>query len=89
MLQKLPIGIQTFQEIRKEDFLYVDKTEAIHRLLTAGDYFFLSRPRRSGKSLTLSTIKSIYTGQSELFTWLWIEEQWDWEKVHPVIHIIL
>ena len=87
MNQKLPIGIQTFEKIRTEDFLYVDKTEAIHRLVTSGDYFFLSRPRRSGKSLTLSTIKSIYLGQHELFTGLWIENQWDWDKVRPVIHI--
>ena len=64
MLQKLPIGIQTFEKIRREDYLYVDKTKAIHRLLTSGAYFFLSRPRRSGKSLTLSTIKAIYTGRS-------------------------
>lgn len=87
MLRKLPIGIQTFEKIRTEEFLYVDKTEAIHRLLMAGDYFFLSRPRRSGKSLTLSTIKSIYMGQRDLFAGLWIADQWDWEKVHPVIHI--
>ena len=87
MLQKLPIGIQTFEKLRKEGYLYVDKTEAIHRLLTSGDYFFLSRPRRSGKSLTLSTIKAIYAGQRELFAGLWIEDQWDWDKVHPVIHI--
>ncbi|MEM7130356.1 MAG: ATP-binding protein [Chloroflexota bacterium] len=87
MLQKLPIGIQTFSEIIDEGYLYVDKTEIIHRLITSGKYFFLSRPRRSGKSLTLSTIKSIYLGQRELFSGLWIEEQWDWEKIHPVIHI--
>ncbi|MBV7338127.1 AAA family ATPase [Chloroflexi bacterium TSY] len=87
MLQKLPIGIQTFEKIRIEDYLYVDKTAAIHRLIMSGDYFFLSRPRRSGKSLTLSTIKSIYLGQRELFVGLWIEEQWDWSKIHPIIHI--
>ena len=87
MLQKLPIGIQTFSEVIDEDYLYVDKTEVIYRLITSGKYFFLSRPRRSGKSLTLSTIKSIYTSQRELFTGLWIEEQWDWDKTHPVIHI--
>ncbi|MBV7335902.1 ATP-binding protein [Chloroflexi bacterium TSY] len=87
MLKKLPIGIQTFEKIRVEDFLYVDKTEQIHRLITLGDYFFLSRPRRSGKSLTLSTIKSIYLGQRELFSDLWIEDQWDWDRMNPVIHI--
>ena len=87
MLRKLPIGIQTFEKIRKENYLYVDKTEAISHLLNSGGYFFLSRPRRAGKSLTLSTIKSIYMGQRALFAGLWIEEQWDWDKVHPVIHI--
>ncbi|MEZ4865746.1 MAG: ATP-binding protein [Caldilineaceae bacterium] len=87
MLQKLPIGIQTFTKIREENYLYVDKTAAIYRLLTTGDYFFLSRPRRSGKSLTLSTIKAIYQGQREFFTGLWIEDKWDWETTHPVIHL--
>ncbi|MEM7132371.1 MAG: ATP-binding protein [Chloroflexota bacterium] len=87
MLQKLPIGIQTFSEIIEDDYLYIDKTKPIYQLLTSGKYFFLSRPRRSGKSLTLSTIKSVYMGQRELFTGLWIENQWDWNKVHPVIHI--
>ncbi|MEZ4707390.1 MAG: ATP-binding protein [Caldilineaceae bacterium] len=87
MLQKLPIGIQTFEKLRREEYLYVDKTEHIYNLLTSGDYFFLSRPRRSGKSLTLSTIKAIYLGQRALFAGLWIEDRWDWGKVHPVIHI--
>ncbi len=87
MLQKLPVGIQTFEKIRGEDYLYIDKTEAIYRLLMAGDYFFLSRPRRFGKSLTLSTIKAIYQGQRALFSGLWIEDQWDWATVHPVIHL--
>lgn len=86
MQQKLPIGIQTFKDIIEDGYLYVDKTQNIHRLLTSGKYFFLSRPRRFGKSLTLSTIKSIYSGARELFKGLWIEEQWDWEKIHPVLH---
>ncbi|MEZ4713436.1 MAG: AAA family ATPase [Caldilineaceae bacterium] len=85
-LQKLPIGIQTFAKIRTEDYLYVDKTEQIYRLLTSGKFFFLSRLRRFGKSLTLSTIASIYRGERELFEGLWIAEQWDWQKVHPVLH---
>lgn len=86
-LPKLPVGIQTFAKLRREDHVYVDKTEVIHRLITSGDYFFLSRPRRSGKSLTLSTIKSIYLGQRELFSGLWIADQWDWEQTRPVIHM--
>lgn len=87
MLQKLPVGIQTFEKIRTENLLYVDKTQVIHRLITLGDYFFLSRPRRSGKSLTLSTIEAIYSGRRELFEGLWIEDRWDWDRVHSVIHI--
>ncbi|MEM6321219.1 MAG: AAA family ATPase [Bacteroidota bacterium] len=86
-MQELPLGIQTFSKIREKGLLYVDKTRPISRLLGKGDYFFLSRPRRFGKSLLLSTIKSIYQGQKELFEGLWIENNWDWSKVHPVIHI--
>ena len=88
MLQRLPVGIQTFSELRSRDCLYVDKTEAIHQLITTGKYFFLSRPRRFGKSLLLSTIKEIYQGNRALFDGLWIAAgQWDWGKVHPVIHL--
>jgi hypothetical protein len=86
-LQKLPIGIQTFSKLIDENYLYVDKTALIYRLLRSGGYFFLSRPRRSGKSLTLSTIAAIYRGERALFTGLWIEDQWDWDDVHPVIHL--
>lgn len=86
-MKNLPIGIQTFREIRQGGYLYVDKTEQIHRLIASGKYFFLSRPRRFGKSLTLSTIREIYSGSRELFEGLWIENQWDWTKVRPVVHI--
>ena len=74
MKQKLPIGIQSFREIRENQFLYVDKTETIFQLITEGKYYFLSRPRRFGKSLTLSTIKEIFQGQKELFDGLWIQD---------------
>lgn len=87
MLQRLPVGIQTFSELRSRDCLYVDKTEAIHQLITMGKYFFLSRPRRFGKSLLLSTIKEIYQGNRALFDGLWIADRWDWAKIHPVIHL--
>ena len=87
MKQKLPIGIQSFREIRTNQLLYVDKTEAIFRLTESGKYFFLSRPRRFGKSLTLSTLKELFTGQKELFDGLWIQDRWDWTQTHPVIHI--
>ena len=82
-----PIGIQDFRKIREGDYLYIDKTELIHTLLTQGNYYFLSRPRRFGKSLLLSTIKEIYSGSRELFEGLWIADRWDWDKRHPVVHI--
>lgn len=87
MKQKLPIGIQSFQKLREEGYLYVDKTEHIYRLVTEGSYYFLSRPRRFGKSLLLSTLKALFQGQKKLFDGLWVENQWDWEQRHPVVHI--
>lgn len=87
MPQKLPIGIQTFAEIRAGGYLYVDKTEWLHKLADDGKYYFLSRPRRFGKSLTLSTLKAIFKGQKDLFSGLWIEHQWNWEQAYPVIHL--
>jgi hypothetical protein len=86
-MKKLPIGIQTFSEIREGEYVYVDKTKQIHELINSGKYFFLSRPRRFGKSLTLSTIRSIYEGRKDLFEGLWIESQWDWSQIRPIIHI--
>ena len=85
--QRLPVGIQTFSELRENNYLYIDKTEQIQQLLNKGKYFFLSRPRRFGKSLLLSTIKEIYQGNRDLFTGLWIADHWDWNKTHPVIHL--
>jgi hypothetical protein len=87
MKKKLPIGIQSFSEIRENGYLYVDKTEDIFQLVDSGKYFFLSRPRRFGKSLTLSTIKELFQGRKDLFTGLWIEDQWDWTQSYPVVHI--
>jgi hypothetical protein len=79
--------IQTFSEIITGGYLFVDKTRQIYHLLCSGKHFFLSRPQRFGKSLTLSTIAAIYRGERELFQGLWIVEQWDWNKIHPVLHI--
>lgn len=84
---KYPVGIQDFRELREGGYVYVDKTEHIHRIVTGGKYFFLSRPRRFGKSLLLSTMKELYNGSHELFEGLWIENKWEWDKVNPVIHI--
>ncbi|TAE46499.1 MAG: AAA family ATPase, partial [Bacteroidetes bacterium] len=67
--------------------VYVDKTRHIHQLITNSRYCFLSRPRRFGKSLTLSTIEHIFRGEKELFHGLWIENNWDWTQTHPVIHV--
>ncbi|MCO6492478.1 MAG: ATP-binding protein [Phaeodactylibacter sp.] len=82
---KYPIGIQDFRELREGGYVYVDKTEHIHRIVTGGKYFFLSRPRRFGKSLLLSTMKELFSGSRELFEELWIENNWDWKKQNPVI----
>jgi uncharacterized protein YcgL (UPF0745 family) len=87
MLQNLPIGIQTFDKLRNGGYLYVDKTEHIHRLLTTCNQVFFARPRRFGKSLTLATIRAIYEGKKEVFRGLWIENNWDWSRRNPVIHI--
>ena len=91
MARKLyPIGIQTFERIRKEDKFYVDKTEYIYRMThTDGTYFFLSRPRRFGKSLLVSTFKSYFEGKKELFKGLAIEElEKEWNE-YPVLHFSL
>jgi len=87
MRRKLPIGIQSFSKLRKNNLLYVDKTEIIYRLTEAGNYFFLSRPRRFGKSLTLSTLKSLFQGHKELFDGLWIQDHWDWTKQQLVSYL--
>ncbi len=83
---KYAIGLQDFRKIREEGFQYVDKTEHICRLIENGGYLFLSRPRRFGKSVTVSTINELYSGSEELFDGLWAGEHWDFaEKQRPVI----
>jgi hypothetical protein len=87
--KKLPIGIQDFTEIISGDYVYVDKTEYYHRLITEGKYYFLSRPRRFGKSLLISTLKAIFEGKRDLLEGLWIHDKMDpiaigWEP-RPVI----
>ncbi|TAE45937.1 MAG: AAA family ATPase, partial [Bacteroidetes bacterium] len=87
MKQRYPIGIQDFAKLRQEDYLYVDKTKAIYELAQSGSYFFLSRPRRFGKSLLLSTLKYFFQGKKELFQGLWVEQaDYPWHA-HPVLHI--
>jgi hypothetical protein len=86
MKRMLPIGIQDFKELRSRNCLYVDKTEIIHKLITEGKYYFLSRPRRFGKSLLISTLNEIYEGNQELFEGLFIYDKIEWKK-RPVIRI--
>jgi Predicted AAA-ATPase/PD-(D/E)XK nuclease superfamily len=85
-MKNLPIGIQTFSDFPDFNFVYVDKTELIHQMTTTGKYYFLSRPRRFGKSLLISTLKALFEGKKDLFKGLWIEDKWDWSKKNPVIH---
>ena len=84
-----PIGIQNFEKIRKEGYAYVDKTALIHRLATTGTYYFLSRPRRFGKSLLVSTMEAYFKGKKELFEGLAMEDlEKDWVE-YPVLHLDL
>ena len=73
-LRKLPIGVQSFKVLRNDRYLYVDKTEYLFRLVQSGRVYFLSRPRRFGKSLFLSTLAAYFLGQKELFTGLYLEK---------------
>jgi len=87
LMKRLPVGIQTFRKLIDGNYLYVDKTEHIHRLIVQGSVYFLSRPRRFGKSLLISTLNEIFEGEKELFKDLWIyKADYAWEK-HPVVRI--
>ena len=79
--------MQTFRDVREEDCYYVDKTPYIARLLDEGKHYFLSRPRRFGKSLFLDTLKELFEGTEELFTGLRIHDRWDWSVRHPVVRL--
>ena len=84
-----PIGIQNFESIRKGDYVYVDKTDLIYQLAATGKYYFLSRPRRFGKSLLVSTMEAYFQGKKELFKGLAIEKsETDWTE-YPVLHLDL
>ena len=84
-MQKLPIGRQNFKQIREKNYLYVDKTKHIHEMINNGDINFLSRPRRFGKSLLVSTLKELFEGNKKLFKGLYIYNKFNWENKHPVI----
>lgn len=85
--KKLPIGIQTFAKIREDDCYYVDKTGIALQLIEEGTHYFLSRPRRFGKSLFLDTLAELFAGNEPLFRGLYVHDKWDWERRFPVIRI--
>lgn len=86
---KYPIGIQNFEDIRKNDYVYVDKTALLYNLVEEGKYYFLSRPRRFGKSLLISTLEAYFQGKKELFEGLAISElEKEWES-YPILHLDL
>ena len=86
---KYPIGIQNFEKIRKEGFVYVDKTAFVYKLASEGNYYFLSRPRRFGKSLLLSTFEAYFRGEKELFEGLAVTELEDKWESYPIFHLDL
>ncbi len=86
-MKKLPLGIQTFGQIRGDDYVYVDKTKEAWELTQQYKYAFLSRPRRFGKSLFLDTLKELFEGNEPLFEGLFIHDKWNWNETFPVIKI--
>ena len=84
--QKYPIGIQSFEELITGGYQYIDKTELIFNLIDSGKYYFLSRPRRFGKSLLIETMKCVFEGKKHLFSGLYIEDKIEF-KPYPIIHI--
>ena len=89
--KKLPIGIQTFRDIRdpKQNYVYVDKTDIAYEMIDNGSYYFLSRPGRFGKTLFLDTLSEIFKGHKEYFEGLYIYDKWNWEEKFPVVKISL
>jgi hypothetical protein len=86
-MKKLGIGISDFKELINGNYIYVDKTQYIYNLIKSGKYYFLSRPRRFGKSLLISTIEYLFKGERELYKGLYIEDKWNWEEKYPVVRI--
>ena len=85
--RRLPIGIQNFREMREGGHYYVDKTDYARRLAEDGKHYFLSRPRRFGKSLFLDTLKELFAGDEALFRGLTVHDTWDWSVRHPVVRL--
>ena len=85
-MKKLPIGFSSLEKMRKDNYIYVDKTRHVANLVNNGVYYFLSRPRRFGKSLFVDTLKQAFLGNKELFAGLYLESNWDWSQKYPVLH---
>ncbi|RLD60217.1 MAG: hypothetical protein DRI95_15920, partial [Bacteroidetes bacterium] len=90
-MKKLPLAITTFEKIRdkQQNYLYIDKTEIAYQLINRGEYYFLSRPRRFGKSLFIDTLSDLFKGKKKLFEGLAVYDKWDWKIKYPVINISL
>ncbi|MEZ5480489.1 MAG: AAA family ATPase [Thiolinea sp.] len=86
-MKKLPVGLSSLEKMIKDDHIYVDKTPLIQQLVETGQYYFLSRPRRFGKSLLVDTLHQLFAGNEELFRGLHIHPHWDWSVNYPVIVI--
>ena len=84
-----PIGIQNFEKLRLGGYFYIDKTALIYKMVKTGSYYFLSRPRRFGKSLLISTLEAYFQGKKELFEGLAMEKlETEWRR-HPILHMDL
>jgi hypothetical protein len=86
-MKKLSIGTQTFEVLHNDNAIYVDKTQHMFNLINNGRIYFLSRPRRFGKSLLINRFKELFKGSKQLFEGLYIYDKWDWVKHYPVIHL--
>ena len=84
-MKKLPIGIQTFAKIKQGNYCYADKSPLVVRLVEEGEFYFLSRPRRFGKSLLIDTIAEAFAGNKKLFSGLYLENNWNWKEKFPVM----
>jgi hypothetical protein len=86
-MKKLPTGISTFSEIIENNYIYIDKTEYLYKMVSKGKPYFLSRPRRFGKSLIISTFEELFKGNKNLFKGLYIYDKWNWNDSYPVLRL--
>ncbi|MDR0913419.1 MAG: AAA family ATPase [Methanobrevibacter sp.] len=86
-MKKIGLNIDNFEDMITGDFIYVDKTKHIYNMINEGNKYFLSRPRRFGKTLLISTLKELFNGNKKLFKGLYIENKWDWRENYPVLTI--